>query len=326
MFSRRQHVSTNGAVDGVQKEPRRSSLASTVASTIRRMSISSSISTVPADADIDDENLHTGPPPCSLLIECHSWDALREVLVDADATYVQEDCIMHSACLNHAPLDVVKAIYKLRPECLQDVDGDDRYPLHYAAAAWCEPPIIKFLLRRYPGAASEQDCDAGRTPLHLCVSPDDITNGHRRLSTAHALMSSKEPPIVRIIHYLCCVSPASAKMEDDEEYSPIELAIMSELPLLAVQVLRKASETAWKREESNRRATMPMLSARRSSPRAEEVLREQQQPQQQQPEAAAPVEAEEDDLVKKDGESPRRRQGVVRREALTIRRCSAKSA
>jgi len=75
-------------------------------------------------------------------------------------------------------------------------------------------------------------------------------------------MQSKDPPLVRIIHYLCCVSPATATLDDDEDCTPIEYAIDSELPLLAVQVLRKASETAHKRseEEKKRRATMSILS------------------------------------------------------------------
>ena len=85
------------------------------------------------------------------------------------------------------------------------------------------------------------------------------------LSAARSQMNTQEPPLVRIIHYLCCVSPASATLDDDDDCTPIEYALESELPLLAVQVLRKASETAWKREEESkkRRATMSYLATRR---------------------------------------------------------------
>ena len=175
-------------------------------------------------------------------------------------------CVLHAACRNHAPIDVLRSIHGLRASTVTDVDSNDRTALHHAAAAWNEPAVIKFLLRRNGDAASHQDSN-GCTPLHLCVHPEDITDGGRLFSSVRSQMHSKEPPLVRIVHYLCCVSPASATLDDDEDCTPIEYAIESELPLLVVQVLRKASETAWKRQEESkkRRATMSILSTRRPS-------------------------------------------------------------
>ena len=264
------------------------SLASTVASTVRRLSITSSISTVETHmAETLGLSSQTQQPrrqSCMYLIERHAWDELRKLLAEVsdqvrnnttttessdsgDSAYLLEalpSCVLHAACRNHAPLDVLRSIHGLRASTVTDVDSNDRTALHHAAAAWNEPAVVKFLLRRNGDAASHQDAD-GRTPLHLCVHPEDITDNGRLFSSARAQMDSKEPPLVRIIHYLCCVSPASATLDDDEDCTPIEYAIDSELPLLAVQVLRKASETAWKRQEEckKRRATMSILSTRR---------------------------------------------------------------
>ena len=266
------------------------SLASTVASTVRRLSVTSSISTVETNMT---ESLHltaAQPRPrqesCLRLIERRAWDELRRLLdlaeADSDSSSpgivpnstgrayddLLPPCVLHAACRHHAPLDILRSIHQLRPSAVREVDADDRAALHHAAAAWNEPAVIKFLLRRNGDAASYQDAN-GCTPLHLCVHPDDVTAGGRQLSSARSQMQSKEPPLVRIIHYLCCVSPATATLDDDEDCTPIEYAIDSELPLLAVQVLRKASETAHKRseEEKKRRATMSVLSTSTSGKR-----------------------------------------------------------
>jgi len=266
------------------------SLASTVASTVvRRLSVTSSISTVETTM-AESLNLAAAQPrprqeSCLRLIERRAWDELRRLLdlaeVDSDCSSSPEiapnsrayddllpPCVLHAACRHHAPLDILRSIHQLRPAAVREVDADDRAALHHAAAAWNDPAVIKFLLRRNGDAASYQDAN-GCTPLHLCVHPDDVTHGGRQLSSARSQMQSKEPPLVRIIHYLCCVSPATATLDDDEDCTPIEYAIDSELPLLAVQVLRKASETAHKRseEEKKRRATMSILSASPSSKR-----------------------------------------------------------
>ena len=269
---------------------KRSRLASTVASTVRRLSVTSSISTVETNMT---ESLHltaAQPRPrqesCLRLIERRAWDELRRLLdlaeADSDSSSpgivpnstgrayddLLPPCVLHAACRHHAPLDILRSIHQLRPAAVREGDADDRAALHHAAAAWNEPAVIKFLLRRNGDAAACQDA-TGCTPLHLCVHPDDVTHGGRQLSSARSQMQSKEPPLVRIIHYLCCVSPATATLDDDEDCTPIEYAIDSELPLLAVQVLRKASETAHKRseEEKKRRATMSVLSTSTSSRR-----------------------------------------------------------
>ena len=317
--------STPGAAAAGEKR----SLASTVASTVaRRLSVTSSISTVETTM-AESLNLAAQPRPqqesCLRLIERHAWDELRRLLdlaeVDSEASpeiahnkaydNLLPPCVLHAACRNHAPIDILRSIHKLRPTAVQVVDADDRVALHHAAAAWNEPSVVKFLLRRNGDAASIQDAN-GCTPLHLCVHPDDVTAGGRLLSSARLQMQSKDPPLVRIIHYLCCVSPATATLDDDEDCTPIEYAIDSELPLLAVQVLRKASETAHKRseEEKKRRATMSILSTSKrqvlaaSSDSARALLDEGQKADQV---VVAPMPPQV-------------------REGQTIRRTSAKSA
>lgn len=255
------------------------SLASTVASTVRRLSITSSISTVDThmaeSLALSQAQQQLRPQSCMELIERHAWDDLRCVLAEVatevhnnmittessgHSAYLLEalpSCVLHAACRNHAPINILRSIHGLRASTVTDIDSNDRTALHHAAAAWNEPAVIKFLLRRNGDAASSPDAN-GCTPLHLCVHPEDITDGGRLFSSVRSQMHSKEPPLVRIVHYLCCVSPASATLDDDEDCTPIEYAIESELPLLVVQVLRKASETAWKRQEESkkRRATM----------------------------------------------------------------------
>ena len=337
MFSKKRISITNitsigGGASSSSGAGEKRSLASTVASTVRRLSITSSISTVEthmAESLALSQAQQPRQRSCMGLIERHAWDDLRRILADvaehtaevhnmsttessSHSAYILEalpSCVLHAACRNHAPIDILRSIHGLRASTVTDVDSNDRTALHHAAAAWNEPAVIKFLLRRNGDAASHQDTN-GCTPLHLCVHPEDISDGGRLFSSARSQMNTKEPPLVRIIHYLCCVSPASATMDDDEDCTPIEYAIESELPLLAVQVLRKASETAWKRQEEckKRRATMSILStSRRPSAAGQNLLVEGKKADECNGAAASPMPSQV-------------------REGQTIRRTSAKSA
>ena len=120
-----------------------------------------------------------------------------------------------------------------------------RTPLHVAAGCKASASLIKLIARAYPAACVVQDAE-GKTPLHFacdssCLLFEDQNDD---VDENDASTSNQESPNHKSIVALLSISLHAATLEDDEEMSPLEHAIMSNASLKTVKLLQAATRKA----------------------------------------------------------------------------------
>ena len=123
-------------------------------------------------------------------------------------------------------------------------DSMGRTPLHIAAACDADAMIIKLLGNADPMTCSTLDTD-GRTPLHLACMNDDNDASHN--PTRHG------PPSIANVRALLSVSLEPALIEDEDDMSALEYAIISDANIDVVKLLQLATmkcQTTKKRRKS----------------------------------------------------------------------------
>ena len=117
--------------------------------------------------------------------------------------------------------------------------------------------LIKFIARAYPAACVAQD-EEGKTPLHFacdssCVLFEDQNDD---VDENDASTSSQEPaPNHESIVALLSISLHAAMLEDDEEMSPLEHAIMSNASLKTVKLLQAATRKRCKEMDNEKKTS-----------------------------------------------------------------------
>lgn len=140
---------------------------------------------------------------------------------------------LHAVVRHHPPLEIVAGVVKLCPDTLYARDCLNRTPLHVAAGIGAHVSVIKLLAMSCPEACKVQDED-GRTPLHFACDVDC------RLFEGEPLR--RDPPSFEVVHALLSASITPASMEDDDEMSPLEYAILSDANVRVVKLLQKAAQ------------------------------------------------------------------------------------
>ena len=181
------------------------------------------------------------------------WDTLRSTVL-SDPALFRNICsaiaacselngmtLLHAAVRFNPPLDVVAQMIRICPYLTAATDCLKRTPLHVAAGCKASATLIKRIARAYPAACVIQD-EEGKTPLHFacdssCVLFEDQIDDENDASTS----SNRDPPNHESIAALLSISLHAATLEDDEEMSPLEHAIMSNASLKTVQLLQAAT-------------------------------------------------------------------------------------
>ncbi|KAL7493569.1 hypothetical protein ACHAWT_004982 [Skeletonema menzelii] len=190
------------------------------------------------------------------LLLLQDWETLRSNVL-SNPTLFRNICSAISACselngmtLLHAavrfnpPLDIVAQMIRICPHLTAATDCLNRTPLHVAAGSKASASLIKLIARAYPAASVVQD-EEGKTPLHFacdssCVLfEDQIDVDENDVSTVST--SDREPPKHESIAALLSISLHAATLEDNEEMSPLEHAIMSNASLKTVKLLQAAT-------------------------------------------------------------------------------------
>ena len=148
--------------------------------------------------------------------------------------------LLHVVARRNPPSDIVSYISKLCPEMAAVRDDHGRCPLHIAACSEASPLLLKSIARAYPAACDAQDKD-GRTPLHfLCDTSATLFAEEVTLSTPQHRKKLNHDAIVALLSE----SPNAAAIEDDNEMSPLEHAIMCDASMATVKLLQhSASES-----------------------------------------------------------------------------------
>ena len=101
--------------------------------------------------------------------------------------------LLHLACANNAPVEVVTLLIAAYPDGAKEKVGDDRrlqfledgwLPLHLACANNASFQVVSALLAAHPDGAKAKYKD-GRLPLHLACSKDPSIDIIRALLAAH---------------------------------------------------------------------------------------------------------------------------------------------
>ena len=133
-----------------------------------------------------------------------------------------------------------------------------RTPLHVAAGCKASASLIKLIARAYPAACVVQD-EEGKTPLHLacdssCVLFEDQNDDD---DENDASTSNQESPNHKSIVALLSISLHATTLEDEEEMSPLEHAIMSNASLKTVKLLQAATRKGHIQMEKEKETQSP---------------------------------------------------------------------
>ena len=179
------------------------------------------------------------------LIEARDWTAFENVaLRDPVAFQVFTDIVsdhpefngmtlLHACARYNPPIDIVSHMIMAYPETLGVQDCIGRTPLHVAAGTDASPQLIRLLVKACPGSCNVQD-DDGMTPLHLaCDSSCRLFEGDDTYK--------RGPPLYDTVRHLLKGSLLSATLEDEDEMSALECAIVSDAPIKVVKLLQMAT-------------------------------------------------------------------------------------
>mmetsp|Transcript_33216 Transcript_33216/g.56471 ORF Transcript_33216/g.56471 Transcript_33216/m.56471 type:complete len:232 (-) Transcript_33216:277-972(-) len=200
------------------------------------------------------------------LIEDQNWIALEDIALSNSAAFIMVSesistsvefngmTILHACVRYNPPIHLLDTMIKLYPQALMSRDCLGRTPLHVAAGSRVSPKVMKLLTIHYPQACSVQDED-GRTPLHFaCDSTCELFEDESS--------SPRGPPSLDAVRVLLSGSLESVTLEDIDEMTALEYAIVSDAPMKVVTLLQKASQKVIKNKTSNnnapRRLSQPM--------------------------------------------------------------------
>jgi len=86
---------------------------------------------------------------------------------------------IHQACINNAPVSVMKALIEAYPDSGAAADMNDRVPLHHAAVHGTNIQTVEILLSSCPGSANLVDV-YGKTPA-MCLNTSNPLGTNRKL-------------------------------------------------------------------------------------------------------------------------------------------------
>ena len=207
----------------------------------RRMMISSSSSTTLNPVAVQLE-----------LIKSKNWQMIRTLIAVLSPDYfrgmassissyseqkLNSMTLLHVIAKQNPPPDIVGIIIKLCPEMAAARDDLGRTPLHIAAGSGASPLLLKSIASAYPAACEAQDED-GRTPLHFACDTSATLYAEDIPSSTP---QHKKQPDHEAIVALLSESLNAAAIEDDDEMSPLEHAIMCDASLETVMLLQASA-------------------------------------------------------------------------------------
>jgi hypothetical protein len=164
-----------------------------------------------------------------------------------DNNYANNESILHIACRNQPPLEIIQLIIEKCPNFISTMTTKEKqYPIHLAAVYGAHPAVISFLIDKYPPACCSDY--KGRTPLHLACQ------NYATHYKEDKPVKGEDPPLfmeeamlqtVRILTRKC---PKMVNATDDDDMTALEYAICGNIHLEIVQSIQRATERFLKAE------------------------------------------------------------------------------
>ncbi|KAL3790513.1 hypothetical protein ACHAWO_008596 [Cyclotella atomus] len=180
---------------------------------------------------------------CLLLqaIDARKWDTL-EIMLRSDplkfaavseaisrSSNLNGMTVLHASIRFDPPPRLVGLILRLAPFSAGSVDCLNRTPLHIAAAVRANPQTISLLIHSCREACAIQDVD-GKTPLHFaCDINCELFEGEEGIV--------RDPPSMEIVKILVMAAPEVVPIEDRDDTSALEYAILSSADVTVVKLL-----------------------------------------------------------------------------------------
>ncbi len=191
-----------------------------------------------------------------VLIETQNWELFRSYALEPSPAHFRARTnaiaqipefngmtLLHAAVKCDPPPELVLEMIEICPDLTVARDCLGRTPLHVAAGSAVAPRLIKILAHIYPDACDAQDAD-GKTPLHFaCDSSSVLFEDDEEDDDDDGADEAAKPlpPCHDVICALLSESLAAATIEDVDEMSPLEHAIMSNASLKTVKLLQHAA-------------------------------------------------------------------------------------
>ena len=143
--------------------------------------------------------------------------------------------LLHACVRFDPPISVLQQVIELHPQALRREDCIGRTPLHIAAGSGASSLVMKILTVNYPDACNIQDED-GKTPLHLaCDTSCELFENYDE-------SSPRGPPSRDTVCVLLSGSLDAVVLEDADEMTAVEYALLSDAPIEVVTLLQKATQ------------------------------------------------------------------------------------
>ena len=151
--------------------------------------------------------------------------------------------LLHAVVRYNPPLDIVAQMIQLCPDMLATKDCLHRTPLHVAAGSRASTSLIELLASACPSACDVQDVE-GKTPLHFACDSSCVL-----FEEDHDDDISRHLPNHETIAALLSYSTHAVTVEDDEDMTPLEHAIMSNASVKTVKLLQRETSQASQMKE-----------------------------------------------------------------------------
>lgn len=154
------------------------------------------------------------------LISLRRWSTLKSHIrgarnSDDKNSEVSSYRVLHYACQNHPPLDLVKLLCKTNPNAAFEKDSKRRSALHVACKNGCSPEVIMYILELNKNAASEFDIK-NRSPFLLGYKSYVQKRGK-------SLIASKQDLYI-VATALKDISPSSCRVKDCKGMNALKYA------------------------------------------------------------------------------------------------------
>ncbi len=142
---------------------------------------------------------------------------------------------LHATVRYNPPPELVQILLDLVPESPTCIDIARRTPLHIAVGMRANPSTVELLVRAYPNACAMLDWE-GKTPLHLAC--DDGFNLFNEEDNDTTTTIERPKHCLDTIRTLINACPLAAVVEDQDDMTALEHAIMSDASIKVVGLLQ----------------------------------------------------------------------------------------